>query len=252
MRQADSKVQAADLYLYAAGELFSETLHRGFLHAAAETSPSLLARLTQQEGDYVKNLDKLETLARCVQDGQTAKAMDIYARLPQSLKKEKSVLLLRVQAAQSLDLGQLDAAIRDFRSAFPHDPVVNRLLIDTFFLHQEYAKARASIDRLDRSLGGDPYLNVLRANAYLAEKQYKTAKELLPQSHRGRGRPQVRLLQPHHRRGRQGLRRDEPTAYGGAKEVSRELARREGDALLRGISEIAAGPGVAEDAQDQN
>ena len=44
-------------------------------------------------------------------------------------------------------------------------------------MDKQYAKARAGIDRLDRSLGGDPYLDILRASSFMAEGDKKSAKE---------------------------------------------------------------------------
>jgi hypothetical protein len=40
------------------------------------------------------------------------------------------------------------------------------MLIDGYYLKQRYGEAIAAIDRLDRDLNGDPYLDLLRANAY--------------------------------------------------------------------------------------
>ena len=41
--------------------------------------------------------------------------------------------------------------------------------IDAFLIHKEYDKAQAAIDRLDESLGGDPYLNVLRSTIFMEQ-----------------------------------------------------------------------------------
>ena len=60
--------------------------------------------------------------------------MEIYDRLPDSLKKQKTILLLRLTAAASLTPEQQeDAAIRDFRSACPHDPALDLILIDRYY-----------------------------------------------------------------------------------------------------------------------
>ncbi|MGO8691564.1 MAG: tetratricopeptide repeat protein [Thermoguttaceae bacterium] len=166
-RQADGKVRAVDAYIYAQGELTSETLHRDLL----------LAGPTGQEGDDLRNLANVEALARCVQNGEAAKAMEAYAHLPDSLKVQKNILLLRLRASVLLGSKEKETAIRDFRAAFPHDPALDFLLIDVYCLHKQYAKARASIDRFDRLVGGDPYLNLVRASTYLAENQYKTARQ---------------------------------------------------------------------------
>ena len=59
VRRADGEVHAYDIFVFATGEMLSETTHRGILPFATEASKSLLDKLTQQEGDYVKNVDKV-------------------------------------------------------------------------------------------------------------------------------------------------------------------------------------------------
>ena len=177
VRQADGKVRGDDIYIYASGDMFSETLHRGFVPVAAEANKSLLARMSQQENDYIKNLDKIRAITGLLNTGDGKKAMEIYDQLPDSLKTDKNILFLRVRAAGSLGPEQKDAAVRALRSACPHDPSLDLLLIDSYCNRKQYAKARAALDRLDRSLGGDPYLDILRASSFTAEGDNKTAKE---------------------------------------------------------------------------
>ena len=124
-------------------------LHRGILPFAAEASKSLLDKLTQQESDYVKNVDKVNLFISHAQAREGAQAMEIYDQFPDSLKKDKNILIMRLAAARSLGPEQEDAAIRAFRSACPHDPALDLLLIDSYFFHKQYAKVRS----LDRSAG---------------------------------------------------------------------------------------------------
>ena len=159
--------------------MLSETTHRGILPFATEASKSLLDKLTQQEGDYVKNVDKVRLFISHAQAREGARAMEIYDQFPDSLKTDKNILITRLAAARSLGPEQEDAAIRAFRSACPHDPALDLLLIDSYFSHKQYAEVRASLDRLDQSVGGDPYLDVLQASSFLEEGNTKSAKEYL-------------------------------------------------------------------------
>ena len=59
----------------------------------------------------------------------------------------------------------------------PNDACIDMLSIDSFVSKKEYDKAFECIERLDNSVGGDPYLNVMRANAKLIQQKNNEAKK---------------------------------------------------------------------------
>jgi tetratricopeptide (TPR) repeat protein len=177
VRQADGNVRAADIYIFATAEMVSQTFRRSYISVAADASKSAIARLTQSESDYVKHVKDFQEIISSVHSGRPQQALDIYARLPDSLKKDKNILVLRVAAASAVDEQQYDEAMDALRTCCPDDPCVDLIGLDSYFIHKKYAAARKAIDRLDKSLGGDPYLDVLRASAYLGEKRYQEARE---------------------------------------------------------------------------
>ncbi len=177
-RQADGKTRAVDIYVFVSAETMSKSLRRGFLPLAAEESKSVLAKLTGEESDLVKNAGNLQQMARSLQSGRHQAALDIYRRLPSSLKRDKNVLLMRLRAAAGISHSEYEAAIKAFRSYHRDDPCVDIISIDGYILSEKYDEARASVDRLDKAVGGDPYLNVFRANISLREGELETAREL--------------------------------------------------------------------------
>jgi tetratricopeptide (TPR) repeat protein len=74
-----------------------------------------------------------------------------------------------------LDERQYEQAIQDFRKFFPDDPALDLVTVDSYDMQKQYGKARAAVDRVDRAVGGDPYLNLLRAQFYFVEKKYDEA-----------------------------------------------------------------------------
>jgi hypothetical protein len=172
----DGKVRAADVYVFLTAEKLSETLRRSFLPLAAEESKSLLAKLTGAESDFIKNIDKFGRIPEAIAAGRYREALDIYYQLPPSLRKDKSFLLLRLQAAMHAGDQAYLAAIRDFRAYHPHDPCVDIISIDKFILGKQYREASQAIDRLDAAVGGDPYLNVIRGNLHLLQNETGPAK----------------------------------------------------------------------------
>ena len=70
--------------------------------------------------------------------------------------------------------------LEDFRKYYSQDPCLDLLLIDYYTLKKDYAQAIPCVDRLDKSVGGDPYLNVLRAASTSAAGHLNEACRGLP------------------------------------------------------------------------
>jgi predicted Zn-dependent protease len=47
--------------------------------------------------------------------------------------------------------------------------------IDHYFLTKQYDKVLAVLDHIDSTIGGDPYLNIYRANTMIAQGKYNEA-----------------------------------------------------------------------------
>lgn len=173
----DGKVRIKDVYVYYSGERLSQILRRAYIAVAADANKGLLDRLSGWESDYVKNLPVLKKMTESYKAGQHREVLKAYLQLPDSLKKDKSFLVIRVQAAQALGDERYAAAMEDFRRYYPDDPCLDLLGIDVYAIRKDYARALASIDRLDRSLGGDPYLSVLRAGMLLRQGNPASARK---------------------------------------------------------------------------
>jgi hypothetical protein len=164
LTKVGGNVLASDIYIYISGELLSDTLRRSALPVAKELSKTFIERLTVAESEYVKNFDQLAKMMEQVQTGNHAEALETYARLPEVLRREKGALLARYQAAANIGEAELLKVVEDFRGYYPDDVCMDFLLIDYHVLRQEHDQALAAMDRLDASVGGDPHLNLLRAD----------------------------------------------------------------------------------------
>lgn len=180
-RGPDGRPRAADLYIVATGELFSQTMRRLYIMAAAGQNRSLLQRLSPDESDLVKHLDKFQALSQQVRT-QPASAISIYNSLPESLRQNKVLMLLRIHAASNLDEALYAQAIDDFRHRFPQDPAVDMLSIDWHFLREEFSECLEAIESVENVVGGDPYLDTYRGNLALAQGNYPEALRFAEQS----------------------------------------------------------------------
>jgi hypothetical protein len=171
-RSPSGVVRAVDLYVFLSGEMISQTFRRMYIPTAAHESRGILSRLTGLSGpekEFVENFPKFEQMANALREQKFQSVIDTYNQLPAGLKKDKTFLLLRFQAAQGLDEKTYASAIEDFRTYHPSDPCVDMLSIDYFLLKKQYPRALECINRLDKAVGGDPYINVLRAGLHLEQ-----------------------------------------------------------------------------------
>ena len=169
-RGAAGKVRAIDIHVYLTGETLSQTFRRMLIPLAA--SAGIMGRLSGEESLLVKHIEDVQTMSVAAQSGDRAQALRAYGKLPRALQKEKFIQLMRVTATQTGDEADYIAALDEMQQLFPNDPCMDMLLIDSHFMKKEWDKALASVDRLDKQLDGDPYLDVMRTGL-LMEKGEK-------------------------------------------------------------------------------
>lgn len=162
-RSPDGRIRAADIYAYISGEFLTETLRRALMPILADQSRTFLDRLLNGEKDYVHDFPKLMRATQLLNDQSPAEAMGVLKQMHPETRKQKLVLLLRLRAAQATDDKEYVATMEDFRKFYPNDPCLDLILVNSFVMKNDIPGAIKAIDRLDRTVGGDPYLNVLRA-----------------------------------------------------------------------------------------
>lgn len=179
-RGPNGSIRAVDLYIPNSGELASRAIRRmvlPFLNQVPELG------LDSVDAEYRKSIPKMNLMAKALRESRFKDAIAIYEQLSANLKEEKLIMLGYVTAVINTDSIGEEAfdAIEMFREKFPND-----ICLDFVELHHSVAKKQhlrtlAAIDRIDKAVGGDPYLNVLRANSLIELKRYDDAKSHLTQ-----------------------------------------------------------------------
>jgi hypothetical protein len=182
-RRADGQVKVVDIYLFLSGEMVSASMRRvGVLSMVAQRNRGLLARLRGVENDYLKSLNIVQSMAQAVQQEKHSEALTLYRSLPESLQKEKMVLLMRMRAALPLSDAEYTRALEDFRTHHATDPAADIVSIDYYYLRKQPDKALAALDRLDKAVGGDPFLNTLRAPILLEDNRLGEARQRMEET----------------------------------------------------------------------
>jgi len=121
-------------------------------------------------------------MARSLREKRFEEGLAAYQELPDRLKKDKSVLILRFGLARGKGDKEYLAALQDMLTNYPDDPWADLLAVDAYLLTKQYSKALESIDRVDQAVGGDPYQKVVRAGIYIATGQVAKAREACEQA----------------------------------------------------------------------
>ena len=176
-RDADGKFKVVDVFVFLTAEKMSETLRRSYLAAVAEQNRGILEKLVQSESDYLKNLPKIQEMIRLGQGGKSQEALQLFKQLPASVRKDKTVLILRLSYASQTGDEEFKRAVQEIKVALPNDPCLDLILVDSYFLEKDFPKALECLDRLDKAVGPDAHVNFLRANINYAAGDKKKAKE---------------------------------------------------------------------------
>ncbi len=164
------EVLAYDFYSFLSAERVSDTLSNlldtGFGDVEVMRNPERLARAMAE-------------VERHMAANRFEEARAALASLPKSLRTSHTIMLHDLQIAANLDEATYLAAIDAFEAKFPDDPSLDMVLLDGFYMRKAYAEAAASVERLSRRVGGDPYLDALRAGILSEQGKHAEARALV-------------------------------------------------------------------------
>jgi tetratricopeptide (TPR) repeat protein len=179
-RGTGGKLSITDAFIFSTGEKISDLMKRTMLPFVAEANKSLLQRLFGDKPDLVRYGTQYGQMFELQKEGKHKEALDIYAQLPPSLQHEKFILVIRLKT-EPTDPDYI-AALDLWRSLYPRDPSIDLVSMDAFVSRKQYSEALACLDRLDKSVGGDPYLNLQRAMIFTLMEEPDKANEAAGQA----------------------------------------------------------------------
>lgn len=193
VRGAKGKLEAPDWTMFSQGTHVSSFLRDTLLPLAADADKGLLSKLVSKESAFVAHFPQLTAIVKANQDGEFAKALELYAKLPEEVRMNRFALRIRYLAAQRIGDTAYEDALADMQKAYGEDPVVDFIALDLYTIRKRYDLVEASLKRLEKSLGGDPHCDTVRANNELAREQFAAAESAVLRAQR-RGLGGIDLL----------------------------------------------------------
>ena len=156
-------LRAHDFYNHAGGISLSHQMRRMYLMALNSTKPNANATSTA----FMQSIQSMMAMRQRTTAGDFQGAHSIFNGLPQKIREEKLFMIMDIAISQNRANEALyTAAIARFLKKYPKDVAANMQSIDYYSLKEDYPRVLAAIDKVSQTVGHDPYLNVLRANAY--------------------------------------------------------------------------------------
>ncbi len=173
------ELRVNDIRLASTGESINETLHRSILAMTASGRTATNDDASQNQ--LIAAVAQLQAWTTLFQKKQYREILQSWSSLPSKLRDDKAINLIRVKSAAALmkeDELRYREIIEEFQKKFPNDPSLLLVALDGLFLAKRFAEFREGLDRLDQIVGGDPYLDVMRANALREEGKLEDAKQI--------------------------------------------------------------------------
>jgi hypothetical protein len=170
-----SEVKIADIYIYITGENLSSTL--------AQSLQSI-----SEQASAVKNMDKgaskkVQTIKDHISKSNFEKADKLYKTLPAVFRQQKLFKIIYIQIAAGLGNDTYLAALEKFRQEYPDAANMYLLMIDAYFLKEDYAGALRCVNSLDSLINKDPFLDYYRALVYKQSEDHTNKMVCLERLH---------------------------------------------------------------------
>lgn len=174
IKKVNNQPKIIDTYIFLSGEFLSDT-YRAIYKSTLHNTNYLTGDFSNSR--FVKDFEKLQKIRGYINSKNYEKAKRIYESISEYSKKEKIFKLTNITISNNLSIKEYEAAILDYEKEYPNDPSLYLISIDSHLLKGDYKGSLAAIDKLDKYIKGDSFLNFLRGNVYTHQKDYKSATE---------------------------------------------------------------------------
>jgi hypothetical protein len=164
----------ANMYLYTTGENYDETLRNMFFEAGLDEEASKKI-LTMREDD----ITRLQRMRYFMQQKQFAEAKQEFEAMSLSAQQMRLMQLQNISICTNISNEEHLKAISNFKRLYPDDKKMGLVLLDGYFINEEYEQALECVNQLDSSVLGDPFLNYYRFNIYTRMNESNKAQTAL-------------------------------------------------------------------------
>ncbi len=153
-----------DIYFFQTGEWISASLERTIMKSAVALG-KVPAAQSEEEKAWIEGMKGVVLMKKSIEEGDFSGALEGYEALPEAVRNEKGVMLMRLGAAFKVGKKPYKEALDAYAKRFPEDPSLDLFLIDINAMQRKFDEVAEVTKRLAVAVGGDPALDALRALA---------------------------------------------------------------------------------------
>jgi hypothetical protein len=154
--QNAGEYRVRDIYTFGLNEFASEGLRRTYSHLLASFASADEAKKYSPIGQiYVDHLQDIANLNRCVRDGKYADALSLYHALPKEIQKERSVMMMRIDAAERISPQDRALAMQDWMKNNPNEMSLPLKIADFYMSQNRWSEAQVLLGKVIQNVGGD-------------------------------------------------------------------------------------------------
>ncbi len=140
-----------DMFVVGLNEFLSDTLCRTWLNVAAGFLAEDEGELEGVNPEYVKHIGEVAQASRLLNAGKFEEALKVTKSLPLSVQRERSVLLVRIEAADRISTSERRAAFAAWLEVYPDEQELPLKLVEFYSSQRRYSDAeRVLRDLMDR------------------------------------------------------------------------------------------------------
>ena len=173
--EVDSVYKVTDVYFYGNGEKVSETLqmiYKNLLRGALDvkTGDSKINKAGLINNKFIKIKSLLATQ-------KYEEAKELYFTIPEKLREQRIYKYWKIEILSNFENQEYIDAINDYNNSYPDDPSFFLLAYGKALLEEDWEAALKYVNKIDISVGLDPFLDYYRGVIFFSKKDYKKAQE---------------------------------------------------------------------------
>jgi hypothetical protein len=152
VRVGDS-IKAGDLYTYSFDQWISGQIAR-------------LSDVVGNSNTFTDDIGAIQKMTAQLNRQDYSGVKQTYDQLEKKYQQNKFIQTIYIQACHHLDLALYEKELTAYSHNFPDATSCYLQLLDLYYSKKEYDLALVDIDKLDKAVGGDPFLDYYRGNVY--------------------------------------------------------------------------------------
>ncbi len=166
VRVIDNKLRLTDMYVFMLGDYLSTQMSFAFISLLAQQKQ--LKTLSPELEAEIKTIEQLDN---AIERDDYTEAMSFYEALPKKTRKHKRFMSYKLMITAAAHDSLYQQTLDEYERLFPKDPSLYLLNIDKYMMQGDMKKLLWCINKLDATIGGDPYLDLYRGIVYALTDQ---------------------------------------------------------------------------------